>query len=304
MQPMSKELQQVLFEKPIPGQSLTNSVEQKYPWEQPPQMTSVKEAREKIFLDLLKPENVEAVQDLMINKIPVNAIAEVILTEGFRKGKFNPDMMLNLLEPTMYMLMAIAEKSGIEPTVDSGEPDEDDEDNIARVNKLDKEFKTEKRSFRDAKVNNINRKSVGEDIANKIDKMELTKPKSLLERKKKAVGGVASVLSKATQKGVKDYGDLKSKIKNKPKPKERDFDSRSYYTKEEKQEIMVDILISNGYSKKEIQTLLDDVYKRGKSDKMVEALGIPKNVDEYVYAESVGFHPYIEASQARKNKGE
>ena len=74
--------------------------------------------------------------------------------------------------------------------------------------------------------------------------------------------------------------------------------------KEEKQEIMVDILVSNGYSKKEIQTLLDDVYKRGKSDKMVEALGIPKNVDEYVYAESVGFHPYIEASQARKNKGE
>jgi hypothetical protein len=84
-------------------------------------MTSLKQAREKIFLDLLQPKNVEAVQDLMIDKIPVNAIAEIILTEGFRKGKFNPDMMLNLLEPTMYMLMAIAEKSGIEPIVDSRE---------------------------------------------------------------------------------------------------------------------------------------------------------------------------------------
>ena len=30
MQPMPKELQQVLFEKPIPGQSLTNAVDQKY----------------------------------------------------------------------------------------------------------------------------------------------------------------------------------------------------------------------------------------------------------------------------------
>ena len=182
MEPMPKQLKEVLFEKPIPGQSLTNSVEQKYPWEQPPQMTSVKEAREKIFLDLLTPENVEAVQDLMIDKISVNAIAEVILTEGFRKGKFNPDMMLNLLEPTMYMLMAIAEKSGIEPVVDSGEPKEDDEESIARVKKLNNEFIKEKSSFRNAKVNNINRKSVGKDIANKIDKMELAKPKSLLDK--------------------------------------------------------------------------------------------------------------------------
>ena len=300
MQPIPKQLQEVLFEKAIPGQSLTNAVDQKYPWEQPPQMTSLKQAREKIFLDLLQPKNVEAVQDLMIDKIPVNAIAEIILTEGFRKGKFNPDMMLNLLEPTMYMLMAIAEKSGIEPIVDSGEPDEDDDESIAKVKKLNEEFMSEKRSFRDAKVNNINRKSVGEDIANKIDKMELAKPKSLLEREKKAVGGIASVLSKATQKGVKDYGDLKSKIKNKPKPKERDYDPGSYLTKEEKQEIMIDILIERGYSKKEIQKLLDNVYKKGQSDEMVEALGIPKNVDEILYAESIGFHPWIEATPARE----
>ena len=184
MQPIPKQLQEVLFEKAIPGQSLTNAVDQKYPWEQPPQMTSLKQAREKIFLDLLQPENVEAVQDLMIDKIPVNAIAEIILTEGFRKGKFNPDMMLNLLEPTMYMLMAIAEKSGIEPIVDSGEPDEDDDESIAKIKKLNEEFMSEKRSFRDTKVNNINRKSVGEDIANKIDEMKLPKPKSLLEKEK------------------------------------------------------------------------------------------------------------------------
>ena len=182
MQPMSPQLQEVLFEKSIPGQSLTNAVDQKYPWEQPPKYTSIKEAREKIFLDLLIPENLEAVQDLMINQIPVNAIAEVVLTEGFRKGKFNPDMMLNLLEPTMYMLMAIAEKSGIEPIVDSGEPDEDDDESIAKIKKLNEEFMSEKRSFRDTKVNNINRKSVGEDIAIKIDEMNLPKPKIFLKR--------------------------------------------------------------------------------------------------------------------------
>ena len=48
----------------------------------------------------------------MANGIPVNAISQVVLREGFNKGKFNPDMMLNLLEPTMFMLMAIAEEQG------------------------------------------------------------------------------------------------------------------------------------------------------------------------------------------------
>ena len=130
--PTPENLKEVLFEGPVPGQALTNAPDQAYPWEQPPEMTSVKEAREKIFLDLLEPQRLKGVQDLMLNDISVNAIAEVVLTEGFRKGKFNPDMMLNLLEPTMYMLMAIAEKSGIQPIVDSDDQgfEEEDEETV------------------------------------------------------------------------------------------------------------------------------------------------------------------------------
>ena len=119
-----KELSEVLFERSIPGQSLTNPVEQRYPWEQPPEITSVREGREKIFLNLLEPNRLRSVLDLLQSKIPVNTIAQVVLREGFNKGKFNPDMMLNLLEPTMYMLMAIAEKAGIEPVIDSDDTDE------------------------------------------------------------------------------------------------------------------------------------------------------------------------------------
>ena len=180
-----QELQEVLFERSTPGQSLTNSVEQKYPWEQPPQYTSVKEAREKIFLDLLTPKNIESVQDLMMDKVPVNAIAEIILTEGFRKGKFNPDMMLNLLEPTMYMLMAIAEKSGIQPIIESEILDDDETDeNINKVKTLDNKFMSEGGRFRDAKVTNINPQSVGGDIKDKLENLDTAKLQaSLLERK-------------------------------------------------------------------------------------------------------------------------
>jgi len=123
-----QELSEVLFERSTPGQALTNSVDQKYPWEQPPEMTSVKQAREKIFLDLLEPNRLRSVIELMSTGVPVNTIAQVALREGFNKGKFNPDMMLNLLEPTMYMLMAIAEKAGIEPTIDSEDSIDEDVD--------------------------------------------------------------------------------------------------------------------------------------------------------------------------------
>lgn len=39
-------------------------------------------------------------------------------------------------------------------------------------------------SFRDARVKNISPDSVGKEIANKLDKIELPEPKSLLERNK------------------------------------------------------------------------------------------------------------------------
>ena len=80
-------------------------------------MTSVKVATEKIFFDLLKKDNLTTVATLMSQKTPVVDIANLLLTAGFQKGKWNPDMMLNLLEPTMYMLMAIAEKAGIDPVL-------------------------------------------------------------------------------------------------------------------------------------------------------------------------------------------
>ena len=33
---------------------------------------------------------------------------------GFREGKWNPDLMMMLIEPFMYLLMALAEKAGID----------------------------------------------------------------------------------------------------------------------------------------------------------------------------------------------
>ena len=179
-----KELQEVLFEKSIPGQSLTNPIEQRYPWEQPPQKTSVKEAREKIFLNLLEPNKLRSVIELMSTKIPVNTIAQVVLREGFNKGKFNPDMMLNLLEPTMYMLMAIAEKAGIEPVIDADDDDDTDEIEAVDLEEQSKNMIGEGGRFQDAKVRNIQPMSVGRDIKEQLENLDGAKLRaSLLEKR-------------------------------------------------------------------------------------------------------------------------
>ena len=44
------------FDRPIPGQSLTDEPGN-YPWEHPPQYTDLREARDRIFDGMTKPEN-------------------------------------------------------------------------------------------------------------------------------------------------------------------------------------------------------------------------------------------------------
>lgn len=194
---ISKNLENVLFENAIPGQSLSNSPEQKYPWERPAEYVSLKKAREDIFLNLLEPERLRSVQELLSDNIPVNAIAQVVLTEGFRKGKFNPDMMLSLMEPTMYMLMAIAEKSGIEPVIDSDGVDEDDEEMAEEVENNSKAFVEEGGTFKDAKVKNIQSASVGSDIKERLEKLDVKKVKeSILQKPKPELQKGESLLGK------------------------------------------------------------------------------------------------------------
>ena len=175
---IAKEAEPFLFEGPTAGQSLTNDPSNPYPWEKAPEMTSVKMATEKIFFDLLKDENLTTVATLMSQKTPVVDIANLLLQAGFQKGKWNPDMMLNLLEPTMYMLMAIAEKAGIDPV-------------------LTRNVIPEGKGFKDVQIQKINPASVGGDIKKQLDTLDSAKIKqSILQKQKPALQNQESLLGK------------------------------------------------------------------------------------------------------------
>ena len=117
--------------RPIPGSSLTNSPDTPYAWEQAPQFVELQPAMDALFLELTEPEAYHSTMDLVRNGMPIGDIAQVLLTDGFQKGMWNPDLLMLLVEPTMYMIIAFAEKADIQDYItyegEDEEPADDDE---------------------------------------------------------------------------------------------------------------------------------------------------------------------------------
>tara|TARA_Y100000361_G_scaffold15325_1_gene12127 strand:- start:383 stop:781 length:399 start_codon:yes stop_codon:yes gene_type:complete len=70
--------------------------------------------------------------------VPLDEIAQVVLYKGYSEGKYNPDLMLMMIEPTIYLLIAIADYANIKDYVlYDGEDDDPDteipEDNVKPI---------------------------------------------------------------------------------------------------------------------------------------------------------------------------
>ena len=181
-----------VLEGAVPGQSLTNAPDQPYPWEGPPEITSQKEAINRIFLDIIKPGNIEVLSDLMANDIPIANIAEMLIKTGFQKGKYNPDLAITLMEPTMFMLLSVAEKVGIEPKLS----DDDDEDEIGDEEEVDTKgnmrvaqrlnpAKEEPKSLRDLKPSMRTVPMAKPDIQEQLDNLDTSKLRESILQKKR-----------------------------------------------------------------------------------------------------------------------
>ena len=132
MTPEKLELIESGFNKPIVGQSLTNSPEAPYDWEKTPKYNTVPEASMAIFAEMTKEETFMPLIEALSSGFPVVDMANLILYRGFQKGQFSPDLMLLLIEPVIYLILALSEKVGIGGVVgydgeeddDKGEPEE------------------------------------------------------------------------------------------------------------------------------------------------------------------------------------
>jgi len=110
------------MDSPVPGQSLTADPDNPLPWERPPTHTTLNSAIHALFDFMTEEETYIDIVTALGDGMPVGNLAETILQDGASKGAWNTDLMLLLAEPTMYMLMSMAEKAGVKYRID----DEDD----------------------------------------------------------------------------------------------------------------------------------------------------------------------------------
>ena len=121
----------------IPGQSLTNSKEQPYPWETPPTFTNPREALDNIVSTILNPKGAKHIVNALAKGASVTDLSLSILYAKFANGEITPDLMLMLSEPVMYTIMGIGEEANIKYNIDDNDIDEvDSEDEIEQKNKI------------------------------------------------------------------------------------------------------------------------------------------------------------------------
>jgi hypothetical protein len=126
------------FNAPVPGEGLTTSPDTPHAWERPPQYTDVDEALEAVYFELTEFDTLKKLINIINEGVALDEIAQVALYKGYAEGKYNPDMMLLLIEPTIYLLIAIADYADIRDyTLYEGEEDDEDaqipEDNIKPI---------------------------------------------------------------------------------------------------------------------------------------------------------------------------
>tara|TARA_R110002074_G_scaffold337752_1_gene508394 strand:+ start:363 stop:1097 length:735 start_codon:yes stop_codon:yes gene_type:complete len=172
----------------IPGQSLVNDPAQPYPWERPPEFSNPKHALDYMVGLIFQPEAMKNIVQALATGAPVADIAMVSLYAKFTEGKFNPDVLMLLAEPIMYIIMAIGEEANIKYNIeDSNDLDEiDDEDYEEEFNQQINEFRT---VFEDIKKGTMKQKVEPEKINSGVV------PQNILDKVKEQGPEIRSLLS-------------------------------------------------------------------------------------------------------------
>jgi len=168
----------------IPGQSLTRSVDDPYPWETPPEFSNPREALDDIVGSIMQPEAMKNIVAALAKGGAVADIGTAILYAKFNEGKITPDAMMMLAEPVMYTIMAIGEEANIQYNIEGNDLDEFDEEDDAEEN--------------ENKLNEF--KNVLTDIKKEASKIDANVvPESILAQIKEKGPEIKSLLSRGEE---------------------------------------------------------------------------------------------------------
>jgi len=107
------DLPEALIDAPIAGQSLTSEVGG-WPWEQPPQYSTVEEALEFYLPRLTEPTLQNDLMDVIEMGLPLTTIANALQQGAVMQGTHNLDVGILVMPVIMEMLAYLATERGIE----------------------------------------------------------------------------------------------------------------------------------------------------------------------------------------------
>jgi len=165
-----------------PGESLTGNPDEPKAWEQPPEYTNMRDALEYVLYKLIQEKTYVSIVGAIGKGIPISDVVQQILYIGFTKGKWNPDMMLLLIEPLMYLVISLCEKAGVEYVLYRGE--EEDEKDFNKKDELIAQGKElgsiSEMIEKKAEAGTITSASIPKEIAKVLEEVEV--PESLMAR--------------------------------------------------------------------------------------------------------------------------
>jgi len=163
------------MKRPLPGSSLTSDPTKPAAYEKAPEFTVAKEAMDYLFTTLTTENNYMQLLTSLSEGATIMDTTRLLLFTGFTEGKWNPDLLLLLIEPLAYMIMALAERADIEIIIDNDDEIDPDEELALSQNKL-KEI--QKRN----KAPQLPADAVPVEIQKKIEELPVPQVSSLMQR--------------------------------------------------------------------------------------------------------------------------
>ena len=107
------DLPEALIDAPIAGQSLTSEVGG-WPWEQPPQYSTVEEALEFYLPRLTEPTLQNELMNVIEMGLPLTTVANALQQGAVMEGKHSLDVGILVMPVLMEVLAYLSEQRGIE----------------------------------------------------------------------------------------------------------------------------------------------------------------------------------------------
>ena len=144
------------MKRSIPGEGMSNDPENPYSFEKAPEFSVQREAIEYLFVTITDEDKYTDILRAIEQGVPIMELTQVILFKGFTEGKWNPDLMMLLAEPLAFMLMAFAERQGIDFVItrDDVEGNASEERNLSTAG-LEKRLKEKQQAALQGKTNTL-----------------------------------------------------------------------------------------------------------------------------------------------------